>query len=92
MLSNFAYTVLDRLSGPLLGSQRRCHADALSPALGTCDYFGWGLFAKHISLWGQTGVGWMTLKYEFFHPLLSCEVQQANLPSLLSVEGSTLTE
>ena len=33
LLSNFAYTVLDRLSGPLLGSQRRCHADALSPAL-----------------------------------------------------------
>ena len=27
------YTVLDRLPGPLLGSQRRCHADALSPAL-----------------------------------------------------------
>ena len=26
LLSNFAYTVLDRLSGPLLGSQRRCHA------------------------------------------------------------------
>ena len=33
ILSNFAYTVLDRLSGPLIGSQRRCHADALSPAL-----------------------------------------------------------
>ena len=33
LLSNFAYTVLDRLSGPLLGSQRRCYADALSPAL-----------------------------------------------------------
>ena len=33
LLSNFAYTVLDRLSGPLLSSQRRCHADALSPAL-----------------------------------------------------------
>ena len=33
LLSNFEYTVLDRLSGPLLGSQRRCHADALSPAL-----------------------------------------------------------
>ena len=33
LLSHFAYTVLDRLSGPLLGSQRRCHADALSPAL-----------------------------------------------------------
>ena len=29
LLSNFAYTVLDRLSGPLLGSQHRCHADAL---------------------------------------------------------------
>ena len=29
----FAYTVLDWLSGPLLGSHRRCHADALSPAL-----------------------------------------------------------
>ena len=33
LLSNFAFTVLDRLLGPLLGSQRRCHADALSPAL-----------------------------------------------------------
>ena len=33
LLSNFAYTVLDRPSGPLLGSQRRRHADALSPAL-----------------------------------------------------------
>ena len=33
LLSNFAYTVLDRLSGPLLGSQRRCHDDALYPAL-----------------------------------------------------------
>ena len=33
LLSNFACTVLDRLSGPLLGFQRRCHADALSPAL-----------------------------------------------------------
>ena len=34
LLSNFAYTVLDRLSGPLLVSQRCCHADELSPALG----------------------------------------------------------
>ena len=33
LLSNFAYTVLDRLSGPLLSSQHRCHDDALSPAL-----------------------------------------------------------
>ena len=33
LLSNYAYTVLDRLSGPLLGSQRRYHADALSLAL-----------------------------------------------------------
>ena len=33
LLSNFAYTVLDWLSAPLLGSQRSCHADALSPAL-----------------------------------------------------------
>ena len=33
LLSNFAFTVLDRLSGPLLGSQRRCHADALCPGL-----------------------------------------------------------
>ena len=31
LLSNFAYTVLDWLSGPLLGSQR--HADALCPSL-----------------------------------------------------------
>ena len=27
--SNFAYTILDWLLGTLLGSQRRCHADAL---------------------------------------------------------------
>ena len=33
LLSNFAYTVLDRLSGRLLGFQRRCYANALSPAL-----------------------------------------------------------
>ena len=33
LLSNFAYTVLDQLSWPLLGSQRRCHADALYPSL-----------------------------------------------------------
>ena len=33
LLSNFAYTALDRLTGPLLGSQRRCHDDTLSPAL-----------------------------------------------------------
>ena len=33
LLSNFAYTVLDHPSGPLLGSQRRCHADALCPCL-----------------------------------------------------------
>ena len=39
MLSNFAYTVLDWLSGPLLGSQRRCHADALSPALPNSTIF-----------------------------------------------------
>ena len=37
LLSNFAYTVLDRLSGPLLGSQRRCNADALSPAMMMCS-------------------------------------------------------
>ena len=34
LLSNFAYTALARLTGPLLGSQRRCHDDTLSPALG----------------------------------------------------------
>ena len=39
LFSNFAYTVLDQLSGPLLGSQRRCHADALSPALFICILF-----------------------------------------------------
>ena len=33
LFSNFAYTALDRLTGPLLGSHRRCHDDALSPAL-----------------------------------------------------------
>ena len=33
LLSNFAYTAPDRLTGPLLGSQRRCHDDALSLAL-----------------------------------------------------------
>ena len=33
LLSNLAYTALNRLTGPLLGSQRRCHDDALSPAL-----------------------------------------------------------
>ena len=33
LLSNFAYTVLDR---PLLGSQRRCHAESLYPGLLLC--------------------------------------------------------
>ena len=33
LLSNFAYTALDWLTGPLLGSDCRCHDDALSPAL-----------------------------------------------------------
>ena len=33
LLSYFAYTVLDQLSGPLFGSQRRCQADALYPGL-----------------------------------------------------------
>ena len=33
LLPNFAYTALDRLTGPLLGSHRRCHDDALYPAL-----------------------------------------------------------
>lgn len=33
LLSNFAYTALDRLTGPLLCSHRRCHDDALYPAL-----------------------------------------------------------
>ena len=39
LLSNFAYTALDQLTGPLLGSQRRCHNDALSPAL-YLEYYG----------------------------------------------------
>ena len=33
LLWNFAYTALDRLTEPFLGSHRRCHDDALSPAL-----------------------------------------------------------
>ena len=37
---NFAYIVLDRLSGPLLGSQRRCHADSLCSGLAIDDYEG----------------------------------------------------
>ena len=36
LLSNFAYTVLDQPSGPVLGSQRRCHADALYPGVCLC--------------------------------------------------------
>ena len=35
LLSNFGYTALDRLTGPLLCSYRRCHDDALYPALQT---------------------------------------------------------
>ena len=38
LLSNFAYTALDQLTGPLLGSHRQCHDDALSPALGHCNW------------------------------------------------------
>ena len=33
LLSNFAYTALDQLTGPLLSSQRCCHADTLYPGL-----------------------------------------------------------
>ena len=33
LLSDFAYTVLDQLSGPLLSSQHHFHANALYPAL-----------------------------------------------------------
>ena len=33
LLSNLAYTALDWLTGPLLGSHRRCHDDALYPVL-----------------------------------------------------------
>ena len=39
LLSNFANTVLDWLSEPLLGSQRRCHPDARSPALHTRRHY-----------------------------------------------------
>ena len=49
LLSNFAYTVLDRLSGPLLGSQRCCHADALSPALFRVYSFGLWLLLLLVS-------------------------------------------
>ena len=44
LLSNFAYTGLDRLTGSLLGSHRRCHDDALYPALA------WTKKKIHISL------------------------------------------
>ena len=43
LLSNFAYTALDRLTGPLLGSHRRCHDDALYPALAAAI----GFFLKY---------------------------------------------
>ena len=33
LLSNFAFTVLDWLTWPLFGAQRRCHACALFPGL-----------------------------------------------------------
>ena len=31
LLPNFAYTALDRLTGPLISSHRRCHDDTLHP-------------------------------------------------------------
>ena len=37
LLSNLAYTALDWLTGPLLGSHRRCHDDALYHALLLCQ-------------------------------------------------------
>ena len=40
LLSNFAYAALDRLTVPLLGSHRRCHDDALYPALGGSSVVG----------------------------------------------------
>ena len=41
LLSNFAYTALDWLTGPLLGSHRRCHDDALYPALLYMNIVSW---------------------------------------------------
>ena len=48
LLSNFAYTALDRLTGPLLGSHRRCHDDALYPALESTAV--WNLFENSSDL------------------------------------------
>ena len=56
LLSNFAYTALDRLTGPLLGSHRRCHDDALYPAL---DIYG---FVK--------GVTWICQSCYIYYMLL----------------------
>ena len=48
MLSNFAYKALERLTGPLLGSHRRCHDDALYPTLGSTAV--WNLFENSSNL------------------------------------------
>ena len=54
LLSNFAYIVLDWLLTPLLGSQRRCHADALSPGLPSTASRSEAL-TQHIS-WQHCGI------------------------------------
>ena len=54
LLSNFAYMVLDWLLTPLLGSQRRCHADALFPGLPSTASRSEAL-TQHIS-WQHCGI------------------------------------
>ena len=60
LLSNFAYTVLNLLSGPLLGSQRRCHADALYPSLVTPN------FARDFTFLGVVSFGEEPLEKALF--------------------------
>ena len=54
LLSNFAYIVLDWLLTPLLGSQGRCHADALYPGLPSTASRSEAL-TQHIS-WQHCGI------------------------------------
>ena len=51
LLSNFAYTALDRLTGLLLGSHRRCHNDALYPALRITTLIPEGIWYRYINIY-----------------------------------------
>ena len=80
LLSNSAYTALDRLTGPLLGSHRWCHDDALYPALQDGDLVTQSVSQSvvpptHLLLGSQMRTlssQWLTFVFSVFRELQSC--------------------